>query len=128
MAAAAITMGVTMSDKSGDGLSQEEAARKAEADRKRLDEMRSQMVAIKIKEERTFKKMSQDDVADAAGLKRWNVGDVEQNRSMALPTLWRICDAMEINLSVILSRVDRAIKEREEERRLGLVSDPESDA
>ena len=121
-------MGVTMSDKSGDGLSQEEAARKAEADRKRLDEMRSQMVAIKIKEERTFKKMSQDDVADAAGLKRWNVGDVEQNRSMALPTLWRICDAMEINLSVILSRVDRAIKEREEERRLGLVSDPESDA
>lgn len=123
-----MTIGVMMSDNSGEKLSPEQLAKKAEADRKRLDEMRSQMVAIKIKEERTFKKMSQDEVADAAGLKRWNVGDVEQNRSMALPILWRICDAMEVSLSVILSRVDRAIKEREEERRLGLVSDPDPEA
>ena len=109
-----------MSDDTSEGreLTAEE---REELERKKLDELRLQITALKIKEERTIKKMNQDEVASAAGLKRWNVSDVEQNRSMSLPTLWRICDALDISLGVILARVDRAIKDREEERRLGLV-------
>jgi len=117
--AAALTS-VIMSDDTSEGreLTAEE---REELERKKLDELRLQITALKIKEERTIKKMNQDEVASAAGLKRWNVSDVEQNRSMSLPTLWRICDALDISLGVILARVDRAIKDREEERRLGLV-------
>ena len=94
-------------------------------DKKSIREKREQLLKLKFKEERLYKGLTQSQLAKEASVQRHNVSDVEQGRSKDILTLWDLADGLGVPLGVIISRVDRAIEEREQEKRLGLVREEE---
>ncbi len=70
-------------------------------------------VALLLREERERKGLSMTRVAEMSGLSQGMISLVEhEERNPSLDTLLRICSALDIELSAVLVRAERAAKKR----------------
>jgi transcriptional regulator with XRE-family HTH domain len=70
-------------------------------------------VALIVRQERERKGLSMTRVAEMSGLSQGMISLVEhEERNPSLDTLLRICCAMEIDLSAVLTRAETAAKKR----------------